>query len=551
VKEANRLLMLGALALTFSIVGCDCGGDDPQPPDDKPDAGPVLPDAGPGSGCLPAATACSRTSGAQCCTGVCGADGRCPQPNELCRSAGEACQTGGDCCTNVCEAGKCSSAQCRDVEQSCTSADQCCTRTCTNGKCADIPGSTSECKVLGQGCTTGADCCSTNCQGGVCTRAYSCKAYGDVCQTNAECCGNACSAGDGGVGRCQFVTGGGGGGCRQDGNPCSDGSTCCSRTCVDLGYGATICQPVAGCRLTGNFCTSNDSCCGGGVNPNGTVMCAGGRCDNGQSCNGVGNICGARLGDGGIVDVNASQNCCDGRKDVCKLDESGVPRCFGGGSQQCPTGYTGTSPCCINEGATCQFSDQCCNGALCLPKGDGTLSCQRPTCSPVGTACTPGADAGSSPCCNGTQCLAAGEFGYACQVPGSTPGGGIDGGTGGRDGGTGTPDAGPVCRPNETSCTSPSQCCSGICTSGVCKAPALCQPQNGACTAAADCCQGLKCEVPAGSTQGTCQPGATCSAGGQACSANNPCCTGLRCEGEVSGNLCNGTEPCICAVIIN
>jgi hypothetical protein len=36
------------------------------------------------------------------------------------------------------------------------------------------------------------------------------------------------------------------------------------------------------------------------------------------------------LRDGGSV--NASQNCCEGMKDVCKLDSSGIPRCFGGGS---------------------------------------------------------------------------------------------------------------------------------------------------------------------------------------------------------------------------
>ncbi len=542
MKEANRLLMLGALALAFSIVGCDCGGEPPEPPPDETDGGVIdVPDSGPGSQCLPQGAPCSRDPGAQCCaTGVCGEDNRCPEPNQLCRSAGEACALGGDCCTNICEGGKCASNACRDVGQSCTGAEQCCTKTCTNGTCGDIPGSTSACKVLGQACGGDADCCSTNCQAGVCVRAYSCKAYGDVCQTNTECCGNACSASAGGVGRCEFVTGGGGGGCRQDGNPCSDGSTCCSRTCVDLGYGATVCQPVGGCKLTGNFCTSNDSCCGGGVNPNGSVMCSGGRCDNGQACNGVGNICGAgRLPDGGVTDINASQNCCDGKKEVCKVDSSGVPRCFGGGSNQCPTGYTGEAPCCINDGATCQFSDQCCGGALCLPAGNGTLTCQRPTCAPVGAPCEPGA---GSTCCAGTECLATGEIGFACQTrppPTST------------DGGTGTPDAGPVCRANEASCTSPSQCCSGICTGGVCKAPALCQPQGGACTSGTDCCQGLLCDVPSGSTTGTCQPGATCSASGQACSTTTPCCSGLACEGSVSGNACNGTEPCLCTIILN
>jgi hypothetical protein len=549
VKQANRWMMLSALMLAFSVVGCDCGGDPPVTPPDDTDAGTDggVTDPPDGGQCLSQGSGC--TANVQCCTGVCGADGLCDEPNQLCRSAGEACGVGGDCCTNICRGGTCASSQCLDVGGACTSPEDCCTKTCTGGTCAEIPGSSSQCKVLGQACTQAADCCSTNCQGGVCARAYSCKAYNDVCQSNAECCGGACSATDGGAGRCLFITGGGGGGCRQDGNPCSDGSTCCSRTCVDLGYGAKVCQPVGGCKLTGNFCTDDDNCCGGGVNPNGSVMCAGGRCDNGQSCNGVGNICGAgRLPDGGTTDINASQNCCDGRKEVCKVDSSGVPRCFGGGSTTCPTGYTGTEPCCIADNAVCQFSDQCCNGALCLPSDTpGVLKCQRPTCSPLGTTCTRGADGGSG-CCLGTECLAVDELSSACQV--RRPPTGTDGGTGGTDGGTGGTDGGTTCRANETSCTSPAQCCSGICTGGVCKAPALCQPQNAACTSGADCCQGLRCEVPNGAVTGTCQLGATCSASGQACSPTQACCSGLACEGQ-SGAACNGTEPCLCTVIIN
>ena len=190
----------------------------------------------------------------------------------------------------------------------------------------------------------------------------------------------------------------------------------------------------------------------------------GGRCDNGQSCNGVGNICGAgTLPDGGAVDINASQNCCDGRKDVCKVDSSGVPRCFGGGtgpSGACPSGYTGEAPCCIASNDTCQFSEQCCDGALCLPAGDGTgrLSCQRPTCDPVGTNCTTDAT-----CCAGTKCLPTSELTKACQVP-YTPPPPTDGGTPPTDGGTTTPDAGGVCQANGTTCSAGTQCCSSICS---------------------------------------------------------------------------------------
>ena len=82
-----------------------------------------------------------------------------------------------------------------------------------------------------------------------------------------------------------------------------------------------------------------------------TAQNAAARINAAQSCNGVGNICGAPvLRDGGSI--HASQNCCNGMKEVCKLDSSGIPRCFGGQSGNCPTGYTGQAGCCIATGGS-------------------------------------------------------------------------------------------------------------------------------------------------------------------------------------------------------
>jgi hypothetical protein len=267
----------------------------------------------------------------------------------------------------------------------------------------------------------------------------------------------------------------------------------------------------------------------------------------------VGNICGAgTLLDGGSVDVNASQNCCDGKKAVCNVDSTGVPRCFGGGSidggtATCPNGYTGADGCCIGSGGVCQFSDQCCSNALCLPAPDGGafLTCQSPSCSPVGTRC----DQGGVTCCPGTQCLATSELTKACRVPstGDFP----DGGTANPDGGTTTPDGGGggVCSANGASCSSAAQCCSNICSNGTCQAPQACQPQTGVCTSSSDCCSGLSCDVPLGSTTGTCQPGSVCSVSGQSCSPTQGCCTGLSCR-STAGTVCDGTTSCVCQVII-
>jgi hypothetical protein len=98
--------------------------------------------------------------------------------------------------------------------------------------------------------------------------------------------------------------------------------------------------------------------------------------------------------------INAPQNCCDGMTQVCKLDSTGIPRCFGGAAGPCPKGYTGVSPCCIAVGSTCQFKDQCCGSTPCVPDSLGVLRCSVVACQPSGGVCTSGAD-----CCAGLGCV--------------------------------------------------------------------------------------------------------------------------------------------------
>jgi hypothetical protein len=523
-------------------------------------------DTGPGSTCTALHGACTR-AGSNCCSGTCSSSGTCENATQ-CKMPNDTCTLGTECCTLNCTAGHCGSTLCHASGQACTTNADCCSTICgATHTCETLPPGpgADTCKTLGEACMVGSDCCSTNCQGGACVRAAACQANGDICHTNDDCCGHVCSGTGGQPGRCQFVAGGGGGGCLQDGNPCPNGgSNCCSRICVDLGSGVPVCQIAGGCRLTGDWCKSNQECCGGGSNPNGTVMCVGapnGRCDNGQACNPTGNICGAPvLPDGGSI--NASQNCCDGRKDVCKVDSAGIPRCFGGCpgdmcGMMCPTGYDPTNPnCCLAAGQACQFQDQCCNRVPCVPGSNGTLVCAQPvTCQVVGDPCTPGAAPGPMGCCAGTQCLAAMPSGYACQVPLPPPDGGVivvqDGGPVG-DGGThpdaAAADAAPACLANGQACSLGSMCCSGVCQTGMCEMPNACQPQGSACTATSDCCTGLSCAIPSGSTAGTCQPGSTCSAQGQACSTTQPCCSGLNCDQVGTFNACNGTTACTCTI---
>jgi hypothetical protein len=363
-------------------------------------------------------------------------------------------------------------------------------------------------------------------------RAYACQADGDICYGNGDCCGNLCSANDGTPGRCLASSGGAAGSCTQDGNPCAGPSNCCTRLCLDPGSGATICQPAGGCRMTGDSCTSTSECCN--INdhapPSQQIACGNlvggvGRCDNGGSCNPPGNICGAS------TDVNASQNCCDGKKDVCKADTAGIWRCFGGCPDNvcpagCPTGYTGEAPCCIPTGTTpdtiCQFKEQCCDGSLCLPDAGGVLHCTAASCVPPGASCDP--SAGAAACCSGATCTPQ-EGGPSVCIP-----------------------SGTLCLPNGGACTGAADCCSGFCIGGACTPEQTCQPPSGSCTATSDCCSGLACVVPPGQVTGTCEPAGCVGAGQQCVAGDNPCCAGLYCNQVGSGLPCDDTTPCACTL---
>src|SRR5262249_16992853 len=127
-------------------------------------------------------------------------------------------------------------------------------------------------------------------------------------------------------------------------------------------------------------------------------------------------------------------------KDVCKLDVSGIPRCFGGcmGGNcggMCPTGYDPNNPnCCIQVGQACQFRDQCCNLAPCVPAPAGGFVCATPAmCVVAGGVCTVGAPPGPMGCCGGTQCLGSSQPGvFVCTNVGGSPDAGT---TMGGDGG--------------------------------------------------------------------------------------------------------------------
>lgn len=466
--------------------------------------------ATPVTACFDAGTTCAAN--AECCSSACNTTTHTCTSTAFCQEPGEACANSSECCSLSCVGGVCSDDACNDVGTACALPGDCCSGVCTGNLCA-VVSTTASCTTLGNSCAEGSECCSTNCQGGVCIPAFSCHAAYDICYRDEDCCSGMCDADElaGTPGRCILPSGG----CNQGGNPCSGPSTCCSRLCEDPGSGVTVCKAAGGCRLTGDYCDSTQSCCGGSPdtlhpepNPYGVYCDTDGvrdyvpyndpsakdewRCSAGQACNPPGNICGA-LGD------NASQNCCDGKKAVCKADSQGIARCFGGGSVDCPTGYDAMNPlCCIDPGEVCQFRDQCCNFAPCVPGTDGVLRCTLSACTPLHDACA-GAD--DDACCAGTVCTydQADAFpsDFTCEVPVS-------------------------CSLNGDACSVASDCCSSNCVGGVCAPP--CVNGGGSCTIDGDCCSGLSCDIAPGATSGTCQAVSSCVASGAACDGSNPCC---------------------------
>jgi hypothetical protein len=439
----------GALADTAGSVG-DTGsnnrpGDARSATDAAADAPQVLVDAGPAVDpnlpdptCLPSGAACSV--GSDCCTGACDPTSKtCMTSIATCSPAGYACTTSIECCNLSCTGGKCAQATaCLADNQACTGASACCSGSCQSGTCQPL---NPACKTAGNPCSSNTECCSHGCTGGKCALAVSyCIQTGDICFRGADCCSGNCTIAAGrSAGVCSELATTGSGSCAKDGTVCQDCTNCCSALCAPYARsGINICQPASGCRVTNNLCTKDKDCCGGdptsGLPGAGNVTCTMstgsnpplGTCRNPQSCNPQGGICGLKSG-AGIACTNAREDCCDCQPpkfQCCKPDSIGVPRCYGGSTKDCPTGYTGKEPCCIQGGQRCTFSAECCNSVPCVPGSDGILRCMvpppggvGPVCVSSGAACTTTADCCAGMTCNTTPGAPSGICGTPPKLP--------------------------------------------------------------------------------------------------------------------------------------
>jgi hypothetical protein len=199
-----------------------------------------------------------------------------------------------------------------------------------------------------------------------------------------------------------------------------------------------------------------------------------------------GNVCGGPSGQCGVNERAACCDCPGDPKKCCKQDSIGIYRCFGGGSQACPSGYDSKDPnCCIKAGDRCQFTAECCDGTPCVPDAQGVLRCLAKP--PGGIACVmgDGACTATADCCAGLTCnITPGRTYGSCAAPPSPPpppppppaDAGTDSGTPGTDASTPPVDAPPDTAPPVD-------------------APTVCAFIGQGCSASVNCCTGYLCAV--------------------------------------------------------
>jgi hypothetical protein len=387
--------------------------------------------------------------------------------------------------------------KCYGAGSQCTNAKQCCSEICTNRQCAP---ETPPDPCAGLNCEDGNPCTTDSCSGGAC--AHSALPDGTGCGTGFVCVTGTCvplatttTAPD----PCAGVN-------------CDDGNSCTTDTC-SFGSCSHTALPV-GTPCPGGFCDATGSCVPGVCAPGANQSCytgpAGtqgvGACRAGtQTCDAAGQW-GPCLGE--VTPV--AEVCGDG------IDND----CDGVADDGCQTTTTTIVPPCIEDTQPCFFVDDCCSGCCiardfeafcepaehCLPPTTTTTT-PRP-CSPVcaqgqrccdgtcvtGECCTPedcdpipGACGticllgqcgpvlcvGAQVCCDGTCAECCESDVSNCSNFGTDPQCAICQG--------GVCDSGPQNVP----CMIGSDEFTGYCDSGVC---ALCRPVNSTCTHPAQCC---------------------------------------------------------------
>ena len=224
-------------------------------------------------------------AGSDCCSGVCGEDGRCPSQDQIGgpRFAGEPCTSDSDCASYACASRTPGGPQvcqflggCRPAGEICGADFQCCSDVELRdgspfGFCTEEFPTDNACVAV-----AGVDGLSR------CRLNEGDKEAGEICEDTAgnqvhNCCSgnrddNGCEQTRIGVWRC--AGGGDPGECIPDGDSCRTADQCCSGICTpnetDDGT-VLICGP---CVQEGNDCTTDLDCCEG--------LCNDGYCEGEQ-----------------------------------------------------------------------------------------------------------------------------------------------------------------------------------------------------------------------------------------------------------------------------
>jgi len=396
-------------------------------------------------------TACNDgnkcTSGDTCQGGVCqgGAAAICPQSSNPCLTV--VCDPAQGCVTKPQPAG----TACSD-NNACTVGDAC----DGNGTC--VPGTAVTCGP----CLT-CDTSSGQCVADAAQNGNACPGAGNLCFAKFVCLQGSCTGADPVVcqasdqchvaGTCDPTTGVCSNPDADDGTACNDGNQCTQKdvcvsgvctggdpvTCSAGGICTTIaCDPTSGqCVATpetdGTQCTNaagvSGTCSGG--------QCAvpSGACTRTIACAQSSNPC---------LQVTCVGNDCV----LGNGNEGGTCQTSTGSSGTCQQGSciaSCTPATCASLAAVCGTPGDGCGGTLTCgncPPGDTCTNgqCSGPTCTPLGEACSTGAEC----------CQTAGDV--LCSAPGGAASGTV------------------CCLPPTSACTSDFDCCQVPCgpSSGTC-----------------------------------------------------------------------------------
>ena len=173
-----------------------------------------------------------------------------------------------------------------------------------------------------------------------------------------------------------------------------------------------------------------------------------------------------------------------------------------------------TSTCSTGAalGTECISSNDCCSGS-CGPTPTGQLQClPNVGCWGISVPCYSASDCCSLACVTRANGAACSDFGY-CSSKGGT-------------------------------CSVNSDCCSSLCTGGICaeSAPPPCLPAGELCSGATDCC-GAVCAL-SGDGRTRCQLLLACRVVGEICAAAGDCCGGTCLTSPSGVARCGPAKAC-------